>query len=110
MTPAFAPFRCSSMISHRASAALATGAPVRVLRTPLSQLFWNAITLREHLWHRRRMDGKLAGIRHGKPARSPTWGRATAGAVRTGPAALLGIDTDIESQLDAAIAKQENLF
>ena len=76
-----------------------TGAPVRVLRTPLSQLFWNAMTLREHLWHRRRMEGKLVGIRHGKPARSPAWGRATAGAIRTGPAVLLGVDMDVDTQL-----------
>ena len=77
-----------------------TGTPVRVLRTQVSQLFWHAITLREHLWQRRRMEGKLAGIRHGKSARSPGWGRATAGAVKTGPAVLLGIDEDVATQLE----------
>ncbi|MBK5105771.1 MAG: hypothetical protein JJE42_16105, partial [Burkholderiales bacterium] len=30
-----------------------TGTPVRILKTQLSGLFWNAFTLRDHAWHRR---------------------------------------------------------
>lgn len=84
-----------------------TGAPIRVLRTQLSQLFWNAITLREHLWHRRDLRGKLAAIRYGMAgAESPTWGQATAGVVSTGPAAGLGVDVDVDAQI-AWLQRQE---
>lgn len=76
-----------------------TGAPVRVLRTQVSQLFWDAITLRDHAWHRRHLEGKLAAIRHGEAARSSTWGRATAGIVKTGPAVRLAMGADVEAQL-----------
>jgi len=41
-----------------------TGRPVRVLRTELSNLYWAATTLRDHLWHRRDFKGKLAVMRN----------------------------------------------
>ncbi len=40
-----------------------TGRPIRVLRTELSDLFWAAFTVRDHLWHGRDVTGKLAAIR-----------------------------------------------
>jgi phenylacetate-CoA ligase len=77
-----------------------TGAPIRVLSTQLAELFWNSITLREHSWHRRDFNGKLAAIRHGiDGAKSSNWGKATAGVVATGPALGLGIQADTDSQL-----------
>ncbi len=51
-----------------------TGTPVRILKTQLSGLFWNAFTLRDHAWHRRDLRGKLATIRHGIPAGSSNTG------------------------------------
>jgi phenylacetate-CoA ligase len=78
-----------------------TGAPVRLRKTQLSQLFWNAMTLRDHLWHRRDLKGKLAAIRHGLPDQeAPTWGSATAGLLATGPAVVLGVHADVASQLE----------
>lgn len=41
-----------------------TGKPVRALRSQLTLRFWSAFTLREHLWHRRDLRGKLAVIRN----------------------------------------------
>lgn len=77
-----------------------TGSPVRILRAALSRAFWNVFTLRDHLWHRRDLRGKLAAIRHGlEPQESPAWGNATAGIVGTGPAAVLGVDADIDRQI-----------
>jgi phenylacetate-CoA ligase len=76
-----------------------TGAPVRLLKTQVSQLFWNAINLREHRWHRRDLMARLATIRHGIAAQeTASWGPATAAFV-TGPAAVLGIDADVDSQI-----------
>jgi phenylacetate-CoA ligase len=77
-----------------------TGAPVRVLKTQLSQLFWNAITLRDHRWHGRSLAGKLAVIRHGlTEGRAQSWGTATAGLLATGPAVNLSAGIDVGEQL-----------
>ena len=77
-----------------------TGAPVRVIKTQLSNVLWSAFTLRDHIWHQRDLSGKLAAIRHGMPPEeSDNWGMATRGLVATGPAAVRTIDANAESQL-----------
>ena len=77
-----------------------TGSPVRVLKTQVTQLMWNAITLRDHVWHRRDLSGRLAAIRHGVPTGEfAGWGTATHGLVATGPSAVLGVKEDIDAQL-----------
>ena len=77
-----------------------TGTPVCVLKTELCGLFWRAITLREHAWHRRDLGGKLAAIRQGVAREEGGgWGSATQGAVRTGPAATLPVGTEVGEQL-----------
>lgn len=83
-----------------------TGKPVMVVTTALTQLFWNAFTLRDHLWHKRDFSGKLGAIRfvsgdgcdppHGRT--SANWGPATAEVVRTGPSATLHIKAGVEAQ------------
>jgi len=76
-----------------------TAEPVTVRRTALTQLFWQAATLRDHLWHRRDLSATMAIIRQfpepvdeTKPGR---WG----GVLRSGPAWHLPISTDVEAQL-----------
>lgn len=76
-----------------------TAEPVTVRRTALTQLFWQAATLRDHLWHRRDPSATMAIIRQfpqpvdeTKPGR---WG----GVLRSGPAWHLPISTDVETQL-----------
>lgn len=77
-----------------------TGTPVRVLKTELCTLFWNAFTLRDHFWHQRDFSGTLAGIRHGVTVGDfAAWGQATDGIVSTGPAVVRGVDADAETQL-----------
>src|SRR3954469_14720917 len=57
-----------------------SGMPVRVLKTAATALFWRALTLRDHLWHRREFAGKLAVIRRRAGGRtSDNWGAATRG-------------------------------
>jgi phenylacetate-coenzyme A ligase PaaK-like adenylate-forming protein len=48
---------------HESRTSGSTGSPVRVLKTPICGLLWNAFALRDHLWQRRDLDAKLAGIR-----------------------------------------------
>ncbi len=77
-----------------------TGSPVRVLKTQVTQAMWNAFSLRDHLWHRRDLSGKLAAIRHGVPTGEfAGWGVATHGVIATGPSVVLGVKEDIDAQL-----------
>jgi phenylacetate-CoA ligase len=78
----------------------ATGMPVRVLKTSLTELIWQGTVLREHFWHRRHFDGKVAVIRYGVQAgMAPNWGAATIGVTATGSAALLPITTEVAAQM-----------
>jgi phenylacetate-CoA ligase len=69
-----------------------TGLPVTVKGNTATQFFWNAITLREHIWHKHEFDKSFAVIRftsnpQAKPpfgAISSNWGPATFSFVPTG--------------------------
>lgn len=77
-----------------------TGEPVKVRRTQLTQLFWEAATLRDHLWQGRDFTKTMAIIRHFEgptdPSREYRWGNAV---VRSGPARHLPISVDVDEQL-----------
>ena len=78
-----------------------TGTPIRFLRTVASQFFWQALTVREHLWHQRDFSGKLAAIRvRVEEKHLPNWGAPVATIYATGPAAALNVRTDTSAQLD----------
>jgi phenylacetate-CoA ligase len=77
-----------------------TGTPVRVLKTQLCKLIWNTLTLRDHVWHRRHLGGKLAAIRHGMTeGESGNWGSATDGLIATGHLFTSDVRTDVETHL-----------
>jgi len=85
-----------------------TGKPVRVLKTGLCSLLWNAITMRDHLWHKRDFSKPLVAIRY-FPAgtadypqglKRPDWGAPAALLHDTGPAFVLTIQSSIDEQLD----------
>ena len=78
-----------------------TGTPVVFRSALLEQLFWNAFTLRDHLWHRRDLSGRLAAVRYAPAGGSAAgWGPATDAAFMTGDCAILHIDTDLSQQVD----------
>jgi len=78
-----------------------TGAPIRHYGTDLTQFFWHACTLREHLWHRRDAAAKLAAIRKNmRDEQLPTWGPPTELVFQTGPSVTLDIGNDLDTQLD----------
>ena len=78
-----------------------TGTPIRFLQTTASQFFWQALTVREHLWHQRDLSGKLAAIRvRVEQSHLPNWGAPVAAIFRTGPAAVLNVRTNTAEQLD----------
>ncbi len=82
-----------------------TGMPIKAVSTALTRLYWNAITIRDHVWHQRELSGKLAAIRaEGSDTLPrtglvfPSWGPPTSEVYRTGPAALLGVQVDVKEQ------------
>lgn len=85
-----------------------TGTPVTTLITELTDFFWQVITLRNHLWHRRDLTKKFAAIRKFKnPATNYPQGRmtkswgASAGLVfATGPSLSLSIAASVEQQVE----------
>lgn len=78
-----------------------TGRPITYYGTELSRFFWQALTLREHIWHDRDVGGKLAVIRMGlQAATNPTWGPPADIPFETGPSATLDIRTDVQAQVD----------
>ncbi len=83
-----------------------TGQPVIVNGTALTSFFWRVFTVREHLWSKRDLSGKLAAIRSTKGKNIPlegktfqSWGSPTDSIYRTGQSAMLPISTDISKQL-----------
>jgi phenylacetate-CoA ligase len=84
-----------------------TGKPIETLGTDITDFFWNVVTLRDHLWHRRDFNNKLAVIRfnldeRAKPPhgmRSKGWGLATDGVINTGSSVMLSILTPISEQV-----------
>jgi len=81
-----------------------SGEPVVVRRTAISQLFWLAYTLREHLWFERDFSLPLAIIRAGGRqtglVSQNDWGPPVSLFYRSGSAAALPISTDIGAQAD----------
>lgn len=82
-----------------------TGLPVRVTCTAVTSLYWQVLTVRDHLWHQRDFSGKLAVIRHGAKGKAEypglsaaTWGASSGALVKTGPAAILNSASDITLQ------------
>ena len=87
-----------------------TGTPLEIAKTDLAQLFWYAITLRDSLWHRRNLTGKLASIRVGVTRSAhASWSPAYAGYA-TGPGVTFDARADIDAQLDWLIAEQPNVL
>ncbi len=86
----------------------ATATPIKVVKTELVGLFWQAMTLREHLWHGRDLSRKLAVIRQAKDPhavypdglRGRRWGPASGEAYVTGPSVLLDLDAKIHQQAE----------
>ena len=84
-----------------------TGRPIRAVRTEFWQLMWSAVTVREHLWHRRDLSAKLAAIRDSTAGKAlypdgerfERWGISTGDIFETGPCVSLNITTPVDDQL-----------
>lgn len=85
-----------------------TGRPIKAYGTDITQFFWLAFTLRDHLWHKRDFAAKLGIIRYwadnsANPPSGlhlPGWGPATDMAFHTGPSSVLSINCSITQQVE----------
>jgi phenylacetate-CoA ligase len=79
-----------------------TGEPVVVRRTNVTQFFWLAMVMRDHLWHRRDLGRRLAAVRAkvGEVARAHDWGPPASLLYRTGPSLSIGSTTGLEKMLE----------
>lgn len=85
-----------------------TGRPVRFARTAVTNLFWLALGLREHLWHGRSFKEKFAAIRWFKRGiamppsgeTNPRWGPIVAPLFESGPSATLNITATLDQQIE----------
>lgn len=91
----------------KATTSGSSGQPVTVHGTTITRLFWDALTLRQHLWHRHDFSGKLAVARYFQPPFAgrnemvaANWGSATAGIVDTGPSVAINIRLPVSQQAE----------
>lgn len=99
-----------------ASTSGSTGKPVSFYKSALTDFYWRVFTLREHLWHRRNVQGKLASIRYigdknAIPAngiRQPGWGPSTSLIFATGACVILDIRRSIQEQAVWLVKEQPN--
>lgn len=77
-----------------------SGMPIKTFGTEVTQFFWRVFTLRDHLWHKRNLTGKLASIRTKvKDGIVQGWGPSTDVVFNTGQSAMLNIHADIDTQV-----------
>lgn len=83
-----------------------TGTPVTFLSTAVTLLLWQAFNLRDHSWHGRNLELKLAAIRPDRAARDergialPNWATAIAEVFPNGPACILHSGNTLDLQAD----------
>ena len=88
-----------------------TGEPVVVRKTSVSHLFWCAMSLREHGWHKRDLAGRLCVIRApiSRPVRRADWGPPASAMGQTGPFLGLPIAGDAAALAESLIEFQPEM-
>ncbi len=77
-----------------------TGRPVQFLGTHLTSFLFRMFSLRDHLWHQRDLNGKLAIVRGETKSEAHTgWGPSTDTIFKTGPCITEDIRTDVAVQV-----------
>ena len=83
-----------------------SGEPVRVRASEVVSTLWMALTLRDHLWHRRDLSARLAAIRYVADGALPPdgvrgqgWGPATVALAPDAPLSLLSVASTTEEQV-----------
>lgn len=74
-----------------------TGQPVTVMRSITTQLMLDAMTMRDHIWHKRSFAGRLCAVRANieNPGIYQSWGKPVAAICDTGPSLGLNVSTPV---------------
>ena len=74
------------------------GDPLRFLATDLTNFFWHAYTLRDHLWHRRDFSQTMLVVREGeRQRREPNWfGSFGQSILDTGPLVAVPLSASLD--------------
>jgi phenylacetate-CoA ligase len=91
---------------HTVQSSGSTGQMLTVLRTDVTQLFWLALAMREHLWHERDFTSTLAVIKAMTPALDDAaeaarigWGHPSSLLFDTGPSFAQPLAMDVAQQV-----------
>ncbi|NNM30598.1 MAG: phenylacetate--CoA ligase family protein [Akkermansiaceae bacterium] len=96
-----------------------TAQPIKIYATRLVQFYWDALSMRDHYWHKRDFNRKLVSIRYissdkaayPKGMTTSSWGDPVNSIFRTGPAAGLDIKrTDVADQLEWLSRQEPEYF
>jgi phenylacetate-CoA ligase len=98
--------------THRHRTSGSTGEPLELIGTSVTGLLWEALTLRDDLWHRRDVRGRLVAIRSGRYAPDPlavedmpAWGFIWPPVAKTGPMTIFYHTTPIPRQVELLEAR-----
>ena len=82
-----------------------TGTPVTVRTTAVTNLLWDALTIRDHLWRGMDFRERVLAIRSGVkvPIEQPDWGPPTSTLYSSGPLAALPLFEPIEVLADRCV-------
>lgn len=84
---------------HKYETSGSTGSAITTYGTRVTGFFWDLLTLRDHIWHRRDFRRKHAVIRtRVKNAEIEGWGRRLDEIFETGVMATLNIETSVDAQ------------
>lgn len=90
---------------HKVQTSGSTGQTISVLRTEANQLFWLALAMRDHLWHRRDFSASLAVIKALTPSMDDPheaarigWGHPATLLLDTGPSYTQPLAMDVAQQ------------
>jgi phenylacetate-CoA ligase len=90
-----------------------TGQSMTITGTDADNLFWLALTMRDHHWHRRTFSGRFVSIRSGRYIENPlevlhadVWGAPPSYVYNTGPSTIFYHTMPIANQADLLIELQ----
>jgi phenylacetate-CoA ligase len=88
-----------------------TGTPVKLKKTVINNVFYYAMTIRDHEWYNRDLTGKLASIRFlYEVMEADNWTGPSGYLYKTGPGLGIPVTTDIHEQLRILIKFQPNVL
>lgn len=88
-----------------------TGEPVKLKKTVINNIFYYAMTIRDHQWYNRNLESKLATVRYlHKMVETDHWAGPASYLYKTGSAMGIPVTLDIQEQLELLNKFQPNVL